>query len=350
MVPVWKGWTAWPCDLPDSSQIACTCEHPGQMYLQLRGLCPQSNIDRFYVPRNKERSGAVLLIGLHASIIDYDKEAISWTLTEHSQDTTAVTDASLASFVLGSHEWLIENDNIECSKKGKPYTRTLKLTGCREGEFTCSDGQCIKMEERCDQIIHCSDDSDEENCYLLVFKKEESYNKKVPPFSIDPIDKSVSPVLVNLSISLMNVLEISEFRHTIDFKIEVILKWYENRVFYHNLKTEEASNVLTDTEVSKIWVPYVIFQNTDDGEAVKIDALTQDGNIRTIVSVIREQNFTRSGPEVADEVATDMYIKDIFQSYIVLDRNLQRGRKHYHHDTNPQQKIPLYLSAPLLSI
>ena len=51
-----------------------------------------------------------------------------------------------------------------------------------------------------------------------------------------------------------------------------------------------------------IWVPYIIFQNTDDDEAVKVDAVTEDGNIRTKVSVKREQNFIRSGLDVADEV------------------------------------------------
>ena len=61
-----------------------------------------------------------------------------------TSDTIAVTDASLASFALGTHEWLIENDNVECSNKGKPYTRVLKLTGCKDGEFTCRDGQCIR--------------------------------------------------------------------------------------------------------------------------------------------------------------------------------------------------------------
>ena len=51
-----------------------------------------------------------------------------------------------------------------------------------------------------------------------------------------------------------------------------------------------------------IWIPYIIFQNTDDDEAVKVDAQTEDGTMRTKVSVKRENNFTRSGPEVADEV------------------------------------------------
>ena len=53
--------------------IVCACVHPSQMYLQLRGLCPDSNLDRFYVPRNKERSGALILIGLKTSLIAYDK-------------------------------------------------------------------------------------------------------------------------------------------------------------------------------------------------------------------------------------------------------------------------------------
>ena len=106
------------------------------------------------------------------------------------------------------------------------------------------------MEQRCDQIIHCRDNSDEKNCYLLVFKEKESYNKKVPPFTINKTDKSLVPVKVKVSTSLMNVLAISEFSHTIDLKIGITLRWYENRVLYHNLKSVEALNVLTDSEVS----------------------------------------------------------------------------------------------------
>merc|ERR1712067_97927 len=105
------------------------------------------------------------------------------------------------------------------------------------------------MEQRCDQIIHCRDNSDEKNCYLLVFKEKESYNKKVPPFTISADDKSVSPVLVNVSTSLMNVLAISEFSHTIDLKLGITLEWYENRVLFHNLKTNVNLNILSDVEV-----------------------------------------------------------------------------------------------------
>ena len=46
-----------------------------------------------------------------------------------------------------------------------------------------------------------------------------------------------------------------------------------------------------------LWIPYIIFKNTDNDEAV-----TVDGDTRTLMSVTRQGGFTRSGPEVADEV------------------------------------------------
>ena len=138
------GWLNFPCQIGATTPISCGCERPGQMYLQLRGLCADSNIDRFYIPRNKNGSGAVILLGFYTTIIEYDIENVSWTLREYSQNTTAVTDAPFTSFALGANEWFIEGDSFDCSRKGMPYKRMLKLTGCREGEFTCRDGQCIR--------------------------------------------------------------------------------------------------------------------------------------------------------------------------------------------------------------
>ena len=106
----------------------------------------------------------------------------------------------------------------------------------------------LSMNERCDQIVHCKDKSDEEQCALLVFG--DSYNNKVPPFNINNSDNSIIPVKVRVSTSLRNVLQIAEFSHTIDLKLGITLKWYENRVLYHNLKIKEAFNVLSDSEVS----------------------------------------------------------------------------------------------------
>ena len=188
-------------------------------------------------------------------MIKFIDDIASWQISVTTQlhnmqtiITTALSEAIYSSFALGSRNWTISNDNWNCSRRGESYSRRLKLTGCMKGEFTCSDGQCIKMDERCDQIIHCKDNSDEKNCVLLLFKEEESYNKEVAPFTINK-DKTKDPVKVNVSTSLMNVLAISERDHTIDLKLGITLKWYDNRVLYNNLKTEEALNILSDEEV-----------------------------------------------------------------------------------------------------
>ena len=138
----WTGWRDFVCNLEFT--VTCVCEHPDQMYLHLRGLCPGSFLDRYYVPQNKKRSGSFQLIGFKTTVIEYEKETFSWRLMDHSQNTSAVSKASQASYVLGSHRWTIAGDSNDCSPNGEPYQRVLKLTGCREGQFTCSDGQCIR--------------------------------------------------------------------------------------------------------------------------------------------------------------------------------------------------------------
>ena len=82
---------------------------------------------------------------------------------------------------------------------------------------------------------------------MIEFKN--NYNKRVPPFTIDKEDHSLIPAQIWASTQLENVLAISEFSHTIDLKIGITLKWYENRVVYHNLKEKEALNILRDLEV-----------------------------------------------------------------------------------------------------
>ena len=170
------------------------------------------------------------------------------------------------------------------------------------------------MEERCNQIMNCKDKSDEKSCKLIVF--EENYNKNVPPFTISNKDQSLVPAKVTVSTQLENVLAISEFSHTIDLKLSISLEWYENRVVYYNLKSKEALNIPTKSEVpysksnifivhvclyfnhiqiERVWIPHIIFKNTDTNEAITLETKTK-------VSITKEGNFTKSGPEFADEV------------------------------------------------
>ena len=58
----------------------------------------------------------------------------------------------------------------------------MKFSGCADDEFTCSNGQCININKRCDQIVDCRDKTDELDCRLLVL--QDGYNQVISPFSL----------------------------------------------------------------------------------------------------------------------------------------------------------------------
>ena len=60
--------------------------------------------------------------------------------------------------------------------------------------------------------------------------------------------------------------------------------------------------------MSSIWIPYIIFRNTDRDEAVDIE------KERAVISVKRQGSFKRSGLDVADEVFQNIYNKH-FESF-----------------------------------
>ena len=88
----------------------------------------------------------MIILGQFTTRIEYNDTTNRWILTDAISDVIAMSQATKLSYLLRKHEWTISNDAFECNG-GKPYTTMMKLTGCAEDEFTCDDGQCVKMEE-----------------------------------------------------------------------------------------------------------------------------------------------------------------------------------------------------------
>ena len=173
-------WDEWNCY---SVARSCPCSYPTQPLLRLRGLCSLTLIHNVFSPKQLPGNpGNMILLGQLANRIEYNDTNSQWMLTDALHNVTAMSQATKLSYLLGKHEWTISEDD-NCGK-GRPYKTFLKLTGCAEDEFTCNDGQCIKMGRRCDQVTITSVILFEKhfNCpvdILLIFEEKNLDDKEV---------------------------------------------------------------------------------------------------------------------------------------------------------------------------
>ena len=319
------------------------CSDKPNSHLKLLGLCPSSAMDIFYKPMNNWADFRKLeLQGLERSSITYDAGKRMWILNVTASNVDATSKASPASFTLGKHNWTIAGDK-NCNT-GAEYVTELKMSGCQDGEFTCNDGQCVSVDERCNQMPNCRDESDEKNCQILVLKQ--GYNKNVPPINSD------NPAVdVSVSIDLLALVDIGEPDYSIEIQFEIMLKWREMRASYNHLKEADVLNALTEEDMKKLWLPEAIYENTDDKESTRLGEFGA-GEWKTNVVVRREQKIgTPSGPEVVDE--TELFLGSnnsmvMNQSYTHTFQCLY-DLSYYPFDTQvDQQKVQLTIFQHVL--
>ena len=83
-------------------------------------------------------------------------------------------------------------------------------------------------------------------------------------------------------------------------KFIIILKWKDDRITYQNLKSKSYLNALKPNEIESVWIPQVIFRNTDDNDATTLHNGIK--KIDTSITVLKEGNFTGSQNYDMDEV------------------------------------------------
>ena len=113
------------------------------------------------------------------------------------------------------------------------------------------------------------------------------------------MEDKLTPVPVRVSLTLLKVVDIKEVDYSIELQIQINIQWKEIRATYHNLKPETYLNALSLEEITSLWLPLVVYTNTDQHETTRLG----DGNWEwsTYVSVKRDGNFTRSGYDMVDE-------------------------------------------------
>ena len=161
---------------------------------------------------------SLTFVSLSGLSFEYDAESRRRKLIAPHSNVSGSSKAAHRTFALGKHNWTITGD-VDCTTDGEEYTTEMKLSGCTEGKFTCDDGQCVRMEGRCNQLQDCRDYSDENDCEVLVLKK--GYNKNVPPVSAGNGKKEM--VNVAVSIDLLKLVDIDEADYSIEIQFAITL-------------------------------------------------------------------------------------------------------------------------------
>ena len=98
---------------------------------------------------------------------------------------------------------------------------------------------------------------------------EQGYNINIPPITSDKNGMKVA-VDVETSIDIFKLVDINEEDYSIEIQFQITLEWKETRATYHNLKADDSLNALTQNEIDEIWLPKVIYENTDQKETTRL--------------------------------------------------------------------------------
>ena len=161
-------------------------------------------------------------------------------------------------FPMGRRRWNLVSD-ICGQSSGK---RKLLLSPCSDGQFTCDDGKCIALSNRCDLKYDCFDHSDEYNCKLVRFPI--GYQSDVPPRTIGSLLIATDVTIDSVKVDTMSMIMKVSFRLNMD--------WFDNRLQYINVKDKTSLNKIPTAIVKKVWAPTVSFVNTEEGHSTVTDS------------------------------------------------------------------------------
>ena len=132
-------------------------------------------------------------------------------------------------------------------------------------EFTCFDGSCVSLDERCEGKTDCQDRSDEEDCKTLVTFN--GYNKLFAP----PPLQNQSKLLIDISINIDKIIDIHENEGFFTAKMTLFRKWRNSQLTYQNLKRNPIKNKMSTDDIERIWKPYFVFENIRHNDYSKAD-------------------------------------------------------------------------------
>ena len=165
-----------------------------------------------------------------------------------NSETYATTNGTLPPF--GSQRYFLDGSSS--------HEIMLNINSCDDDtEFNCRDGSCVVIDKRCDSNLDCYDGSDEIDCNIVSIPP--SYLSHVPAKSADGNKSQVT-----ISIDIWAILGIYEVEEKFRVKFGLTMIWKDSRVTFLNLKEDSDLNTVALNEAKSIWLPVVVFENTEN--------------------------------------------------------------------------------------
>ena len=174
----------------------------------------------------------------------YDRSKLTLNVMRGSFEEEAIF--SSARYVLASE--LIGRRSF--TDVGTNKIRRITITKCNVTEFTCSDGECVPLDKLCNIDKDCEDYTDEQFCNVT---------EKRPSFYDNTLSGS-RPLRVNVSVTLLRILELSISDGKLQIELQIEAYWKDSRVEFHNLRTGIEVEI-PPNDIVYYWQPNIVLSD-----------------------------------------------------------------------------------------
>jgi hypothetical protein len=173
-------------------------------------------------------------------------------------------------------------------------------------------------------IKDCSDKSDEMQCKSFVI---EDYLKEDPPIK----ERNGNGTELFMKITVFSISNFDEMHMTYKARFSLSLKWLDWRVTFYNLKqSRENFNSVGDDNLKSLWLPRLIFSNSEDEKYLNFDTLASVF-VQRIGSPIMSLPSEINEDEIFDGLINPFFYNRTYEMILECNSELQNYPFDHQH-------------------